>query len=155
MASSEQKESVDMWRALTMNKQSGYTLLSTMLALVLLYMIAALVAMFTSIIFHEDSSERWGNKDIWIFMNQFQKELESAQNVQCQPNDISFQKDENLVDYRQSGERILRTLNHNGYEIVLNNITKWACVSQASLVNVKVEDKKGTIYRWSAEIMVK
>jgi len=126
-----------------------------MLALVLLYMISTLVVMFTSITFHEDASERWGNKNIWLFMNQFQKELEGAQNIQCQPNDVSFQKDGNLIDYRQSGERVLRTLNHNGYEIVLNSIATWTCVSHDSLLNVNVEDKKGTIYRWSVEIMVK
>ncbi|GGE46705.1 hypothetical protein GCM10011391_26940 [Pullulanibacillus camelliae] len=144
------RRTLNIWQ-----QQQGYTLLSTMIALSLLYMISALIMLLATITFHEAPAERWGRKDIWLFMHQFQKELESGQEIQCEPNDISFQKDEDLIDYRQSGMRVLRTLNHSGYEIALNDITEWTCASYHSLINVKVRDKKGTVYRWSVENMVK
>ncbi|GGH79690.1 competence protein ComGF [Pullulanibacillus pueri] len=144
-----------MWGGNTLkNSQTGFTLLSVMIALAVLCFLVILLASIATVTFRQSANDEVGRKDIWLFFHQTEMELVGATHIECISNRLNFRKDNQEITLQMRGQYLQRKVNATGNEVVIKALNRFSCQKEPALVSIEVVDLKGKMYRWTVLNMI-
>ncbi|WP_158077266.1 competence type IV pilus minor pilin ComGF [Caenibacillus caldisaponilyticus] len=138
-----------------LNRNGGYTLLSAMMALAILTVTAALVANVAQAVLGDHAYQTTERKDILIFFQQINDELAGGKDFASSDRRLVFKEDGNTVDYQLIGTNLRRSVNGEGYEILLRNVRSVDFQVHPNDVSISLTDAEGRTYHWVVLKMVK
>jgi len=135
-----------------MNNQKGFTLLSMMLALsalmAALFLITAIVISMSRH-FKDDLVSR---KEVFVFFLQTADEVHQAQSLACTDNQLSLSLADSTIDFKQSGVRVYRQVNGEGYDIVLQHVHSIRFQCSGRFLSIQIEDENRHLFQWSDQL---
>ncbi|MET1247682.1 competence type IV pilus minor pilin ComGF [Sporolactobacillus sp. STCC-11] len=141
-----------------MNDQNGFTLLSMMLALSTLLVIISLIVSITQFMTHRFQPRLDTQKETQIFFTQTATEIHLSHSVSSSSDQqtLTLKKGTDFVSYSfESPGRIVRKVNGDGYEIVLQQVKKVTFQTNGEFVSIRVTDKADRAYYWDDFLYVK
>jgi competence protein ComGF len=141
-----------------MKDQSGFTLLSMMLALSILLVIISLAVSITQFMTQRFQPRLDTQKETHIFFAQTSTELHLAHSISSSSDQrtLTLKKGSNLISYSLvSPGRIIRKVNGDGYEIVLQQVKDVSFQTNGEIVSIRVTDKANRTYYWDDLLYVK
>jgi competence protein ComGF len=141
-----------------MKDQSGFTLLSMMLALSTLLVIIGLTVSITQFMTQRFQPRLDTQKETQIFFAQTSTEMHLSRSVSCSSDHrtLTLKKGADLVSYSLvSPGRIIRKVNGDGYEIVLQQVKDVSFQTNGEIVSIRVTDKADHAYYWDDFLYVK
>jgi Competence protein ComGF len=135
-----------------MNNQKGYTLLSMMLALSILMVTLFLVIGLIHVLAARFQDDQGARREISLFFLQTASELHLSDSVQASPDhqQLLIKKGlSNVVYQKMSKQRIVRQVNGEGYEIVLQHAKAVAFDSNGRYITIKIVDTRDRQYFWA------
>lgn len=141
-----------------MKNQSGFTLLSMMLALSTLLVIISLAVSITQFMTQRFQPRLDTQKETQIFFSQTSTEIHLSYSVSCSSDQriLTLKKGTDLVSYSfESTCRIIRRVNGDGYEIVLQQVKDVTFQTNGEFVSIRVIDKADHAYYWDDFLYVK
>ncbi|MGV3488837.1 MAG: competence type IV pilus minor pilin ComGF [Tuberibacillus sp.] len=140
-------------QAIKMNP-NGYTFISMMIALTALSLITSIIANMAVAAFGNHQYDPLDRKDVWLFLTQIKNELASGEHYHTFTNGISFQLNDQIVNYTLFDTTIRRNVDGKGYEIVLQDVKRLSFIDQPKSISILLTDLKGRDYLWEIEKMV-
>ncbi|MCO7176518.1 competence type IV pilus minor pilin ComGF [Sporolactobacillus kofuensis] len=141
-----------------MKNQSGFTLLSMMLALSILLIILSLAVAITQFMVNSFTASLITQKETQLFFAQTTTELHLSQAVRSSEDQhtLYLNKGSDTISYQfVSSGRIIRQVNAQGYEIVLQSVKAAEFISDGSLLSIHVTDQANRSYYWDDYLYVK
>ena len=134
--------------------QKGYTLLSMMIALAAFTMITSIIANAAAAALEKHHYAPLNRKDIWLFFEQIQTEIASGENIHISESSITFTLNNKMINYKLLGTNIIRTVDSQGYEMVLQNIQSLSFQYNGQYNAIEINDTHGRKYQWEVKNMV-
>lgn len=135
-----------------MNNQKGFTLLSMMLALSALMAALFLVTAIVMTMSHHFKDDLADHNEIYIFFLQTAEEIHQAQSLTCADNQLSLLLADGTIDFKQSGLRVYRQVNGEGYDIVLQHARSIHFQCSGRLLSIQIEDENHRQFQWSDQL---
>lgn len=138
-----------------MRSETGFTMLSMLLALMTLTAAAFLISSVAAASFRVAAYQTNDRKDIWLFFHQLGHEVIGGTDFQMAEHHLTFNRDGKVIDFLFSGSTIRRRVDNKGYEIVLKNVENVSFEKREGTLSIQIGDAYGRSYRWIVRNMVK
>lgn len=132
-----------------MKSEAGFTLISTIMAVLITVLTVSMLYQGTYYMLHLKDPLIMGKKEVWVFLEQIKKDIHASKTSQCQDDQLVLDINNSQVEYQRSGQRLFRTVNGRGYEIVLQNIQTIHFTCKVKSVEIALQDHKNKNYQWS------
>lgn len=126
----------------------GFILIMAIFSLFILCLTTFLLSQAWIVTRHLNFQSSPPRQDLWLFSHQLENELLRGSNIQVTNNTLSFQLDQDSVRFFLSGDRLVRQVNEQGYEIVLLNIRSVSFEQRDHLITMSIQDTKGKTELW-------
>lgn len=127
-------------------KQKGMTLIETLVAFSIFTICVSVVIFFIPLFTPPSDPVR---QDIHMFFQQIKDDMDYARRLNDNNNRLTIQTETTEIQYRRSGENIIRTKDGRGYEITLQNINHFNVSSTDYGADIQVTDLHGVIWKTS------
>jgi competence protein ComGF len=132
----------------TVKKNHGFTLLTALMSLLVLCLISFLLSQTTSYLLHVSQTKPIIRRDIWNAIHQLESEAIRGTNLTTTSHQMTFILNGETIQYVQSGTRLIRQVNGQGFEIVLLNIKSVTFTEEAEVVTMTITDSEGNEFPW-------
>lgn len=130
-----------------MGKESGFTLIETVLSLAITLIVVVLIIPFIGI-FSSDLIK--GRQDIPMFFQQLKTDFDYAHELEIEENRLVIKEPEDERLYEQREDRIVRRKNNEGFEIVLQNVENFHVEPRKYGAYITVTEKNGRKWETAA-----
>ncbi len=130
------------------DREKGFTLLSAILALFALCMTILLICQLRTVIRHLDRNPQKNSPVVWISAHQIETELLNSTTVQITNQTLTFVLNDQTISYSLQGLNLVRQLNNQGYEIVLQDVLSVDFKKTGSVISMRLTMKQGGQYTW-------
>ncbi|MFT8871038.1 MAG: competence type IV pilus minor pilin ComGF [Sporolactobacillus sp.] len=133
-----------------MKRAGGYTLLSMLLALMLLTVALILTASVMKTVVSRWNDDSTQEKSMQLFFTQTAFEVHTAQSMRSSDDhqQLIIQNNGTSVIYQLNGKRLIRRVNGSGYEIVLQHVSTVSFQTFDNTVTIEVTDDQSKNYIW-------
>lgn len=131
-----------------LKKQNGLTLLTALLALFVLSIVILLFTQLTSVLRHIHTVQTANLSVPWITAHQLEFELLNGSNATVTNQVLSFSLNGQTISYFQNGTRLVRQLNNQGFEIVLQDLSTVEFHKTGSLISMDITMNQGRVDQW-------
>ncbi|BBN99129.1 competence type IV pilus minor pilin ComGF [Sporolactobacillus terrae] len=142
-----------------MKKQAGFTLLSTMLALTVLFVVLSLTTALVQLMNHHFQPRLDSQKEVQLFFAQTANELHQSTSVlnTSDHQRLTLIHSEGVISYSfLSPGRIVRRVNEQGYEIVLQRVAGVSFqTTDDEQVSIHVTDQQGRDFYWTDRLYLR
>lgn len=129
--------------------KNGFTLISALIALMAVCVLLIVLSQLHTVIRHISHVTSNVRHDIWLSVHQLESELLGANSISASDRTLTFQLNGDTIMYSQNGSRLVRQLNNQGFEIVLQSLSTVSFKKNGALINMTIKTEKGETYEWS------
>lgn len=131
-----------------LKNEHGFTFLSALLALFALSIAILLFTQLNSVLRHMQTVQNPTLSVPWIAAHQIEFELLNGSKATVTNQSLSFSLNGQTISYLQSGTRLIRQLNNQGFEIVLQDVSSLEFEKTGSLISIHIKMNQGREYQW-------
>lgn len=129
--------------------KNGFTLISALIALMTICVLIFLLSQFFTVLRHVSQVTPSESHDIWLSVHQLENEVLDASTITVSDQTLTFILYGNTITYSQNGSRLVRQLNNQGFEIVLQSLSSVSFQKDGGLINMTIKTNQGVSYQWS------
>jgi competence protein ComGF len=131
-----------------MKRNQGFTLLTALMSLFVLCVITFLLSQMSAYLLHTSGHRQMIRPDLWNAIHQLEAEAVRGTNLTTTRHQLTFQLDGQTIQYTQSGTRLIREVNGQGFEIVILNINSVNFIDGEGVVTMTITDSEGKDTQW-------
>jgi competence protein ComGF len=137
-----------MWGIKKVKKNQGFTLLTALMSLLVLCVITFLLSQISSYLLHVSQTPPILRQDIWNAQHQLEAEAIKGTELRTMSHQLTFLLNGETIQYVQSGNRLIREVNGQGFEIVLLKIKSVTFTEEEGVVTMTITDSEGNEFPW-------